>query len=87
MIFARNAKGGCYTGFYKNLPEKNTFDYEEWLKANALPGPESKVLCIIQDKSGNGKGEVFEYIKDEAFGHIPGFNYQNIPIEQIPKPK
>ena len=80
-------KEGCYTGFYKNIPQYGVFKYEEFLLANALPGPDSRIQCIIQNKYDVEDQDHFECIKENKYSQIPGFNYNYSTISQIPKPK
>ena len=53
LIYAKNAKRGGYTGFYKNIPKTGPFSRESFLKANALPGPNSVIQCHVYNTAGN----------------------------------
>ena len=46
LIYAKNAKSGTYTGVTKMIPKTKPFNVEEFLLANALPGPRSVVLIL-----------------------------------------
>ena len=47
MIYARNDKRGCYTGFYSNIWKTKQFDRKQFLLTHSLPGPDSIVHCYI----------------------------------------
>ena len=47
LIYAANDKTGSYCGFFKEIPKRGRFDYREFLAAHALPGPGSRIDCII----------------------------------------
>ena len=47
MVYAANAKHSCFTGFWKNRNPKKTFDHEDFVKEQALAGPNSTTSCII----------------------------------------
>ena len=46
LIYAKNAKSGTYTGVTKMIPKTKPFNVEEFLLANALPGPRSVILIL-----------------------------------------
>ena len=48
MVYAVNAKPGCYTGFWHLIHPKHRFKYMDFLAEQALPGPNSVVHCILQ---------------------------------------
>ncbi len=47
LIYSKNDKLGSYCGFFKEIPKNHPFDQEAFLSANALPGPDSKIYCIL----------------------------------------
>ena len=54
MIYAINAKPGCYTGFCQTRTPTHKFDYMDFISMQALPGPGSIVTCILQPYSKSG---------------------------------
>ena len=48
MVYAVNAKTGCFTGFWQNAPLGRRFKYLDFLAEQALPGRSSIICCIIQ---------------------------------------
>ena len=54
FIYAKNPKKGNYTGFHYNIPAKTAFDYQKFLLKNALPGPLSRIHCILEPKGADG---------------------------------
>lgn len=47
LVFARNEKNGCFTGFFQNIWKTKEFDTKKFLLAHALPGPGSRISCMI----------------------------------------
>ena len=84
LIYAKNAKRGCYTGFYKDIPKTVPFDHEEFLQANALPGPKSIIQCLISNGRKNKVVKHIFYEKGASVGQIPGFSYDKYPVPEIP---
>ena len=67
MIYARNDKQNCYTGFFTNIWKTKAFDSHKFMLTHALPGPNSIVHCIIEkDDKGVKKTEKIVYRKDAA---------------------
>ena len=60
---------------------------EEFLAANALPGPGSKVYCILQDQGLYGATRTCTYEKITALSHIPGLSYKYGPLNNAPRTK
>ena len=56
LVYAKNGRRGCCTGFFKNIPKTGPFNHKTFLLANALPGPDSVITCVIR-KKGKGKPE------------------------------
>ena len=54
MIYAANAKSNCFTGFCKVRTPGRYFNYQEFLAAQALPGPDSVTTCILQEHGPTG---------------------------------
>ena len=54
MIYASNTKAGCYTGFWQVKNPSAYFKYHEFLAAQALPGPNSRVTCVFQHHGPTG---------------------------------
>ena len=54
MVYAKNDKPGCYTGFYKLIPGAGRFNHQQFLAAHALPGPDSMTDCILQEQGPLG---------------------------------
>jgi hypothetical protein len=48
MIYASNDKRGGFTGYYKNIAEKEAFNTEDFVKYAALAGPHSQVHCLVK---------------------------------------
>ena len=53
LIYARNAKNGNYTGFFKDIPKTGPFDHQKFLLANALAGPNSIIKSIVKKRGKN----------------------------------
>ena len=47
MVYAANAKPSCFTGFCQVRTPGRYFNYQEFLAAQALPGPDSVTTCIM----------------------------------------
>ena len=41
LIYAANDKSGTFCGFFKDLAQTKTFNYQDFIAAYALPGPDS----------------------------------------------
>jgi len=46
LIYAANDKPGTYSGFFKDLAQTMTFNYQDFIAAHALPGPDSRIQCV-----------------------------------------
>jgi len=87
LIFARNDKQGSYTGFYKVLDNINPFYYEDFLAANALPGPNSTIHCVLQNQGPLGFTEQFKMRKNSTLSQIPGIQYGQGSVANLPRPR
>ena len=87
MIYTRNPKRGQYTGYLYDIPARTKFDYQQFLLKNALPGPGSRIRCILQPTGINGKLEQKWFDKQFDKCQIPGFVYQNRSVSDLQKPK
>ena len=86
LVFAKNAKKSSYCGFFRDIPRTHSWDLEAFLAANALPGPGSKIKCVLQRKGPEGGKEVCTYEKESALAQIPGLKYGLEPIMELPMP-
>ena len=87
LIFAVNDKRGCYTGFFRDIPKSGHFNHLDFLAAHALPGPGSKINCIIQKEGPEGEQVKFSLTKATPLSQIPGLVYRGPPIASLPRPK
>ena len=55
LIYTRNPKKGNYTGFWYDIPARTRFEYEDFIKKHALPGPHSNIHCILEPKGPDGE--------------------------------
>ena len=63
MIYASNQKPGCFTGFVKPGPASQRFDFLNFIKSQALPGPGSLVHCILQHYGPTGPTSFYTMAK------------------------
>jgi len=87
LIFAVNDKSGCYTGFFRDIPKSGHFNHLDFLAAHALPGPGSKINCIIQKEGPEGEQVKFSLTKATPLSQIPGLVYRGPPIASLPRPE
>ena len=86
MIYTKNIKNSNYTGFLYDIPARTRFNYQDFLLKYALPGPGSKIHCILQPKGMEGDTIDLWLQKDYEFSHIPGFIYERRSVSDLPKP-
>ena len=43
LIYAANDKPGTFCGFFKDIVQHKTFNYQDFIAAYALPGPDSMI--------------------------------------------
>ena len=55
LIYAANDKPSCFTGFFQHIPKSGRFDHLDFIAAHALPGPDSKINCIVQKDGPDGE--------------------------------
>ena len=75
MVYAANAKTGCYTGFWKVAQPGRSFKYQDFLAAKSLAGPQSIVNCVIQTHGAAGPTRFVVVEKETALSEIPGLTY------------
>ncbi len=63
MIYARNQKPGCFTGFFQTGPARQSFNWLNFIKVQALPGPNSIVHCVIQHHGPSGPTSFYTMVK------------------------
>ena len=86
MIYAKNLKTGCYTGFWQVSPPSRNFNYLDFIAAQALPGPGSIINCIIQPHGPGGPTRFLTLEKQTSLSQIPGLRYSFEALANIPKP-
>ena len=86
MIYTRNPKKGNYTGFLYDIPAKTKFSYQKFLLKYALPGPGSRIHCILQPNGAGSKKFDKWFEKDYDKSHIPGFVYERRCVANLQKP-
>ena len=86
MVFAKNNKRGSYTGFFKDLPKTGHFCHKEFLLAHALPGPGSRIKCILNERGRKKKEERVVYEKPQNASQLLGFSYWNTPSPSLRLP-
>ena len=47
IVYAVNAKPGCFTGFTQIRPPGRNYHWLDFLAGQALPGPASITTCIL----------------------------------------
>ena len=55
LIFAANDKTSCFAGFFKDIPKSGYFNHRDFIAAHALPGPDSRINCIIMKEGPSGE--------------------------------
>ena len=86
LIYAANDKAGCFTGLVRDIPKNGCFNYLDFIAANALPGPYSKINCIIQRDGPGGESVMFSLTKATSLSQIPGLVYRGPPVSSLPRP-
>ena len=87
LVYAMNDKPGCFCGFFKDISLTNTFDHEQFLAANALPGPDSLTRCLLYPSGLEGGSAPFTLQKDSEVSQIPGLAYGMETVATLPRPK
>ena len=75
MVYAANSKPGCYTGHWQVAAPRQAFNYVNFLKMQALPGPESIINCIVQPHGPSGVTRFVTVKKLSKLSQIPGLQY------------
>ena len=86
LVYGRNTKGGCFCGFFKDIPKFSKLKVADFLKRYALAGPGSKVRCILQPEGPFGYIEHCGYEKEHALCQVPGYRYTGDFLAPIPMP-
>ena len=87
LIYAKTDKRGSYCGHFHEISQTNKFDNKEFLAYHSLPGPNSKIHCILFEQGIDGPIEVCNYVKESNLSQIPGFKYTSDPPISLPCPK
>ena len=87
LVYAGGLKPGSYIGFFKDITQPDKFNLRDFLAANVLPGPGSRVRCLLQEQGTFGATKACAYEKDSALSHIPGFSYRWATVSNLPRPK
>jgi len=86
MVYARNQKPGCFTGFVQTGPADREFNYLDFITKQALPGPGSNVHCIIQHHGSSGPTSFITLEKTTPLAQIPALKYTKEVISPLPRP-
>ena len=86
MIYAVNAKPGCFTGFCQVQDPKRKFDSLNFVASHGIPGPNAVVTCIVQQYSNAGPTQYRVIEKQTALSQIPGLRYGTHALANLPRP-
>ena len=86
LVYASNQKPGCFTGLFQPGPAKQHFNFLEFIKTQALPGPGSFVNCVVQNYGPHGPTSFYTIEKSTPLSQIPALNYTHEMIAPLPRP-
>ena len=87
MVYALNSKPGCFTGFCQVKTPGRIFDILDFLAAQALPGPNSFVTCVVQHYGLSGPVQFFVMEKKTALAQIPNLHFGRQAVANLPRPQ
>ena len=87
MVYALNSKPGCFTGFCQVKTPGRIFDILDFLAAQALPGPNSFVTCVVQHYGLSGPVQFLVMEKKTALAQIPNLHFGRQAVANLPRPQ